>query len=299
MQHLYFLYQGIQQMSPVVLVDGSYFMYRNFYGMPLLSTSTGLYTNAIRGTVSTLQKIIRREEPEYMAVVFDTKEPTYRHKLSPDYKSNRPPMPEELAMQIPFLHRIIDAFGIPILTYPGAEADDIIGTISTIASNQCKDTIIYTGDKDMAQLVDDYVVLEDPFKQRRMGKYGVYDKYGLRPDQIIDYLALMGDNSDGIKGVPGVGFKTASKLLREYNTLEELLLNIDKVGGKVGESIRNHQHILPMNKRLTTIDREVPINFGWELLRLGGYKKSVLIEIFRELEFYSLLSTMESTEDYY
>ena len=203
-------------MPPFVLVDGSYFLFRAFHALPQLTTSTGLHTNAIRGAISAIQKLMRRIQPTHMAVIFDTPEPTFRHELSPLYKGDRPSMPSELSQQIPYLHALIRALGIPLYSLPGAEADDIIGTLAKRAEAAGHQVLISTGDKDMAQLVTDKVTLEDSFKDKPMDIQGVFEKFGVWPHQIIDYLTLMGDASDGIMGVPGVGAKTAAKLLNEY-----------------------------------------------------------------------------------
>ena len=200
-------------MPPFVLVDGSYFLFRAFHALPPLTTSTGLHTNAIRGAISAIQKLMRRTQPTHMAVIFDTPEPTFRHKLSPIYKGDRPSMPVELSEQIPYLHALIKALGIPLYSLPGAEADDIIGTLTKRALSEGHHVLISTGDKDMAQLVNPHVKLEDSFKERVLDEAGVLEKFGVHPHQIIDYLTLMGDASDGIMGVPGVGAKTAAKTI--------------------------------------------------------------------------------------
>ncbi|HEX5381256.1 MAG TPA: DNA polymerase I, partial [Acinetobacter sp.] len=180
-------------MSPFVLVDGSYFLFRAFHAVPPLTTSTGLHTNAVRGAISAIQKLMRRTQPTHMAVIFDTPEPTFRHELSPIYKGDRPSMPEELAQQIPYLHALIRALGIPVHMLPGAEADDIIGTLAKRAEAKGQQVLISTGDKDMAQLVTEKVTLEDSFKEKPMDINGVFEKFGVWPNQIIDYLTLMGD----------------------------------------------------------------------------------------------------------
>ncbi len=219
-------------MPPFVLVDGSYFLFRAFHALPPLTTSTGLHTNAIRGAISAIQKLMRRTQPTHMAVIFDTPEPTFRHKLSPIYKGDRPSMPEELSQQIPYLHALIKALGIPLYFLAGAEADDIIGTLTKRALSEGHHVLISTGDKDMAQLVNEHVKLEDSFKERVLDEAGVLEKFGVHPHQIIDYLTLMGDASDGIMGVPGVGAKTAAKLLTEYGSLNNIIANVDQLKGK-------------------------------------------------------------------
>lgn len=225
-------------MPPFVLVDGSYFLFRAFHAIPPLTTSTGLHTNAVRGAISAIQKLIRRTQPTHMAVIFDTPEPTFRHQLSPIYKGDRPSMPNELAEQIPYLHALIRALGLPLHMLPGAEADDIIGTLAKRAVSEGHHVLISTGDKDMAQLVTEHIKLEDSFKERSLDVDGVFEKFGVWPHQIVDYLTLMGDASDGIMGVAGVGAKTAAKLLNEYQTLDNILANAANIKGKVGKTLQ-------------------------------------------------------------
>lgn len=192
---------------PFVLVDGSYYLFRTYHALPPLRNREGLHTNAIRGTLNALNKLMRTYQPTHMAVLFDTKEPTFRHELSVDYKAHRPPMDSELSEQIPYIHRMIEALGIPLIKLPGAEADDLIGTLARQVEKLGHEVIISTGDKDMAQLVSPLINLEDSFKGSRMDEAGVVEKFGVRADQMIDYLTLMGDASDGIKGIPGIGQK--------------------------------------------------------------------------------------------
>ena len=226
-------------MPPFVLVDGSYFLFRAFHAIPPLTTSQGLHTNAVRGASAAIQKLMRRVQPTHMAVIFDTPEPTFRHKLSPIYKGDRPSMPDELSEQIPYLHNLIRALGIPLYSVAGVEADDIIGTLTQQALTNGQQVLISTGDKDMAQLVNPNVTLEDSFKERVLDEAGVFEKFGVHPHQIIDYLTLMGDASDGIMGVPGVGAKTAAKLLTEYGNLQGIIDNVDSIKGKVSQNIKD------------------------------------------------------------
>ncbi len=278
---------------PFVLVDGSYFMFRAFHALPLLQTSTGLYTNAVRGAVTALQKLIRRTQPTHMAVVFDTPEPTFRHELSEFYKAHRPSMPSELSPQIPYLHAMIHALGIPTLKLPGAEADDLIGTLARRACREGHHVLISTGDKDMCQLVDDLIVLEDSFKEKTMDAAAVMEKFGVRPDQIVDYLALMGDSSDGIPGIPRVGAKTAAKLLNQYDTIANLLTHLDDIKGAVGQSLRDHQGDIPLNHQLATIVCDLPLDLDWHELRLTAPNVPMLRKLYTELEFKSLLQSLD------
>lgn len=278
---------------PFVLVDGSYYLFRAFHALPPLTTSTGLTTNAVRGALSALQKLIRRTQPTHMAVVFDTPEPTFRHKLSSVYKGNRPAMPSELAEQIPYLHAVIRALGIPLLTLSGVEADDLIGTLTKRACQEGHHVLISTGDKDMAQLVDECVMLEDSFRDRVLDTQGVFDKFGVWPHQMIDYLTLMGDASDGIKGIPGVGTKTAAKLLQEFGNIDGILQNLDQIKGKMGQNIRDHADTIPLNHQLASIVCNLPLNMDWSELKLSHPNVEELRRLYTELEFRNLLQSLD------
>ncbi|WP_180075862.1 DNA polymerase I [Acinetobacter sp. YH12106] len=280
-------------MPPFVLVDGSYFLFRAFHALPPLTTSTGLHTNAIRGAISAIQKLMRRIQPTHMAVIFDTPEPTFRHELSPIYKGDRPSMPTELSEQIPYLHALIRALGIPLHTLPGAEADDIIGTLAKRAEALGHQVLISTGDKDMAQLVTDKVTLEDSFKEKPLDVDGVFEKFGVWPNQIIDYLTLMGDASDGIMGVPGVGAKTAAKLLTEYGSIGGILENVDKIKGKVGQNIKEHVDGIALDHQLASIVIDLDLNFGYDDLKLGDPNVETLRHLYTELEFRNQLQSLD------
>ena len=280
-------------MPPFVLVDGSYFLFRAFHALPPLTTSTGLQTNAIRGAISAIQKLMRRIQPTHMAVIFDTPEPTFRHELSPIYKGDRPSMPEELSQQIPYLHALIRALGIPLHTLPGAEADDIIGTLAKRAEKAGHQVLISTGDKDMAQLVTDKVTLEDSFKDKPMDINGVIEKFGVRPDQIIDYLTLMGDASDGIRGVPGVGAKTAAKLLNEYGSISGILENVDSIKGKVGQSLKDNVDGIKLDHQLASIVIDLDLNMSYDDLKVCDPDVEALRNLYTELEFRNQLQSLD------
>ncbi len=280
-------------MPPFVLVDGSYFLFRAFHAVPPLTTSTGLQTNAVRGAISAIQKLMRRIQPTHMAVIFDTPEPTFRHELSPIYKGDRPSMPDELSQQIPYLHALIRALGIPLHTLPGAEADDVIGTLAKRAEALGHQVLISTGDKDMAQLVTDKVTLEDSFKERPLDVNGVFEKFGVWPNQIIDYLTLMGDASDGIMGVPGVGAKTAAKLLTEYGSIGGILENVDKIKGKVGQNIKDSVEGITLDHQLASIVIDLDLNFGYEDLKLQDPNVDALRNLYTELEFRTQLQSLD------
>ena len=280
-------------MPPFVLVDGSYFLFRAYHALPPLTTSTGLQTNAIRGAISAIQKLMRRIQPTHMAVIFDTPEPTFRHVLSPIYKGDRPSMPDELSQQIPYLHNLIRALGIPLYTLPGAEADDVIGTLAKRAEKEGHQVLISTGDKDMAQLVTDKVTLEDSFKDKPMDVNGVFEKFGVWPNQIIDYLTLMGDASDGIRGVPGVGAKTAAKLLTEYGSIGGILENVDQIKGKVGQSIKDNVEGITLDHQLASIVIDLDLNLTHDDLKLRDPNVEQLRSLYTELEFRNQLQSLD------
>ena len=280
-------------MPPFVLVDGSYFLFRAFHAVPPLTTSTGLQTNAVRGAISAIQKLMRRIQPTHMAVIFDTPEPTFRHELSPIYKGDRPSMPDELSQQIPYLHALIRALGIPLHTLPGAEVDDVIATLAKRAEALGHQVIISTGDKDMAQLVTDKVTLEDSFKERPLDVNGVFEKFGVWPNQIIDYLTLMGDASDGIMGVPGVGAETAAKLLTEYGSIGGILENVDNIKGKVGQNIKDSVEGITLDHQLASIVIDLDLNFGYEDLKLQDPNIDALRNLYTELEFRTQLQSLD------
>ncbi|MEB3754538.1 DNA polymerase I [Acinetobacter sp. MD2(2019)] len=280
-------------MPPFVLVDGSYFLFRAYHAIPPLTTSTGLNTNAVRGAISAIQKLMRRIQPTHMAVIFDTPEPTFRHALSPIYKGDRPSMPEELSQQIPYLHALIRALGIPLYMLPGAEADDIIGTLTHRAVAEGHNVLISTGDKDMAQLVTEKVTLEDSFKERVLDVDGVIEKFGVRPDQIVDYLTLMGDASDGIMGVPGVGAKTAAKLLNEYGCIGGILENVDKIKGRVGQNLKDNVEGITLDHQLASIVCNLELALDWHDLKLGNANVEQLRALYTELEFRNQLQSLD------
>ncbi|ENW93686.1 DNA polymerase I [Acinetobacter sp. NIPH 298] len=280
-------------MPPFVLVDGSYFLFRAYHALPPLTTSTGLHTNAIRGAISAIQKLMRRTQPTHMAVIFDTPEPTFRHALSPIYKGDRPSMPEELSQQIPYLHALIKAQGIPLYYLAGAEADDIIGTLTKQALSEGHHVLISTGDKDMAQLVNEHVKLEDSFKERVLDEAGVFEKFGVHPHQIIDYLTLMGDASDGIMGVPGIGAKTAAKLLNEYGSLNNIIANVDQLKGKISQNIKDSLDNIKIDHQLASIVCDLELNLDWHELKLSNPNIDQLRDLYTELEFRNQLQSLD------
>ncbi|MBT4330312.1 MAG: DNA polymerase I, partial [Gammaproteobacteria bacterium] len=216
------------QKPQLILVDGSSYLFRAFHAMPPLTNSKGQPTGAVYGVVNMLKSLLDEYQPQQVAMVFDAKGKTFRNDLYPEYKANRPPMPEDLRSQIAPLHEIIEAMGIPMIVHAGVEADDVIGTLAQQATEQQVSVLISTGDKDMAQLVNAQVTLINTMNQSIMGPEGVVEKFGVKPEQIIDYLTLVGDTSDNVPGVPKVGPKTAVKWLDKFGSLDEIMARADE-----------------------------------------------------------------------
>ena len=246
--------------KPFVLVDGSSYLFRAYHALPDFLSSKGEPTGAIFGVLNMLNKLVDDYDPENMAVVFDAPGKTFRDDLYSDYKANRPPMPEDLRPQIEPLIQAIEAIGLPVVRVKGVEADDVIGTLATQAAADGRETVISTSDKDMAQLVNEHVTLVNTMSNTTMDSEGVLEKFGVNPDQIIDYLALVGDTSDNIPGVPGVGPKTAAKWLAAHGDLDTIKANADDIPGKAGENLRNSLDQLPLYKELTTIVCDVELS---------------------------------------
>jgi DNA polymerase-1 len=248
--------------SPFILVDGSSYLFRAYHALPDLSNSQGEPTGAIVGVLNMLRRLIDDFDPDYIVVVFDAPGGSFRNELYPEYKANRPPMPDDLRGQIEPLHGIIRAMGLPMLVVPGVEADDVIGTLALQATDQGVETVISTGDKDMAQLVNEHVTLINTMSETTTDVDGVVEKFGVRPDQMVDYLALVGDSVDNIPGVPKCGPKTAAKWLGLYNTLDNLIEHAEEIKGKIGENLRNSLVQLPLSRELATIKLDVELEMG-------------------------------------
>lgn len=269
----------------VILVDGSSYLFRAFHAIREMNTSSGFPTNAIRGVISMIRKLQKDYTDSKIVVVFDAKGKTFRNDLYSEYKANRPPMPDDLRVQIQPIHDIIKAMGLPLLVIDGVEADDVIGTLALEASQKGIETIISTGDKDMAQLVTDHVTLMNTMTDTFMDVPGVSEKFGVRPDQIIDYLALMGDKVDNIPGVEKCGPKTAVKWLDAYGTLKGVMENADQVKGKVGENLRAALEQLPLSYELATIKCDVELELGLEDIQVKPVDNALLLKYFTEYEF--------------
>jgi len=252
-------FMEINSNKPAVLVDGSSYLFRAYHALPPLVNSKGHPTGAIKGVINMIRRLERDYPESKLVIIFDAKGKNFRHDLYPEYKANRPPMPDDLRCQIEPIHQIIQAMGLPLLIIPDVEADDVIGVLAREATESQTEVVISTGDKDMAQLVSEHVTLINTMTDTAMDIQGVVDKFGVRPDQIIDYLALVGDSVDNIPGVPKCGPKTAVKWLTQFESLNGVIENADKVGGKIGENLRNSLELLPLSYELATIKTDVPL----------------------------------------
>jgi len=279
-----------QQPNKLVLVDGSSYLFRAYHAMPNLSNSRHEPTGAIYGVVNMLKRLQSDYGNDHLVVVFDAKGKTFRNDMYPQYKAHRPPMPDELRVQIEPIHQIIRAMGLPLICVEGVEADDVIGTLATQAAQHGMDSVISTGDKDMAQLVNDHVTLVNTMTDTTMDHDGVIDKFGVPPELIIDYLTLIGDTVDNVPGVPKVGPKTAVKWLNEYGSLDAIMANADKIGGKVGENLRASLDYLPLSKQLVTIKCDVTLEFSPESLHPSAQDIATLRELYSRFEFKTWLS---------
>ncbi len=282
---------------PLILVDGSSYLFRAFHALPPLSTASGAPTGAIHGVLNMLNKLIRETEPTHVAIVFDASGKTFRDDLYDAYKANRPPMPEDLRAQIAPLHEIIRAMGLPLLIVDGVEADDVIGTLATRAGQAGMDVLVSTSDKDMAQLVGESVTLVNTMSDTTLDRDGVKSKFDVWPEQIIDWLALVGDSSDNIPGVPRVGAKTAAKWLNEFDSVDTLIERAEEIKGKVGESLRENVEQLRLSQKLATIvcDVELPLDIGE--LTPGERDTEALRSLYRNYELNTLLRELGDDGD--
>ena len=275
----------------LTLVDGSYYLFRAYYAMPNLTNAENEPTGAIYGVINMLRKLIKEEQPDYFAVVFDAKGKSFRNDLYPEYKANRPPAPPDLVAQIAPLHEIIRALGVPLLLEDNVEADDVIATLATMAVNASMKTLISTGDKDLAQIVNDDIHLINNKNNINTcyDRAGVIQKYGVPPERIIDYLALIGDTSDNVPGIPKVGPKTAVKWLAEYGSLDEIIANADSFSGKVGEYLRENLGQIPLSRQLVTLKTDLELPVEPQQLLISDQDKIALREHYRRWGFRSWL----------
>ncbi len=278
--------------KPVVLIDGSSYLYRAFHALPPLANTKGEPTGAVYGVISMIKKLIYDYDPEYISVIFDPKGKTQRDAIYADYKAHRPPMPDDLSLQIQPIYQIIKAMGISIIVEAGIEADDVIGTIAKQATKLGLKTLISTGDKDMAQLVNDHVTLVNTMTGAVYDSAGVIKKFGVPPDLIIDYLALIGDKVDNIPGIPNVGPKTAAKWLAEYQSLEGIIAHSNDIKGKIGDNLRAFKDQLPLSRQLVTIFTDVELAEKIPDLKRAEPNKSALIQLFQHLEFKTWLAEL-------
>jgi DNA polymerase-1 len=280
-----------------LLVDGSSYLYRAFHALPDLRSPAGEPTGAIYGVLSMLRRLLADYKADFLACVFDAKGKTFRDELYAEYKANRPAMPEDLAAQIEPLHEAIKATGWPVVCVDGVEADDVIGTLARAAHEQGIRTVISTGDKDLSQLVNDHIVLVNTMSNETLDEAGVRAKFGVGPDRIIDYLALVGDAVDNIPGVEKVGPKTAAKWIAQYGSLEGVLAHANEIGGVVGENLRRTRDWLPHARGLLTVKCDVPLDFAVDSLGMRPRDTTALAELFRRFGFKSWLREVEGGGD--
>ena len=281
----------------LVLVDGSSYLYRAFHAMPALTNSRGEPTGAVYGVANMLRRLLNDYDPAHVAVVFDAKGKTFRDEMYPEYKAHRPPMPDELRRQIEPIHAIVRAMGLPLLCVDGVEADDVIGTLAKQAEAQGMKVLVSTGDKDMAQLVNEHVTLVNTMTETVMGPDGVVEKFGIPAERIIDYLALIGDTVDNVPGVPKVGPKTAVKWLEQYGSLEQIMAHADEFKGKVGEYLRESLQQLPLSRELVTIKCDVAMELKPLQLERQPPDADRLRELYSEMEFRTWLAELLGGEE--
>ncbi|MFQ5466401.1 MAG: 5'-3' exonuclease H3TH domain-containing protein, partial [Thermodesulfobacteriota bacterium] len=276
------------------IIDGSYLIYRSFHAIPsTFTSSSGIPTNAVYGFTQTLRKILKDYSPEYIAVAFDSRGPSFRHERFSEYKSERPPMPDDLSVQIPYIKRIVRAFNIPALEAATFEADDIMATVDRRMEDMGVRVVLITGDKDMCQLVDSDTVMLDYNADRELGPREVEEKFGVGPGLIRDLLGLAGDASDNIPGVPGIGPKTAAKLLAEFGSIEGVYANLDRVKGKkLREKLEEFKDQAMLSRELATLHMDVPLDVRLEDLKEGGPDSEELSALLKELGFNRILSEM-------
>jgi len=276
----------------LILVDGSGYLFRAYHALPKLANSRGEATGALVGVLNMLRKLLEEHRPDYIAVVFDAPGKVFREDIYPAYKANRPPMPDDLREQIAPLQAVIQAMGLPLLVIPEVEADDVIGTLATRAAGEGMDTLISTGDKDLAQLVSDRITLVNTMTGTLLDQEGVMAKFGVPPNRIVDYLSLMGDSIDNVPGVPKCGPKTAAKWIQDYGSLEGVMAHAEEVKGKLGENLRATLPQLPISRELTTIRADVPLDRRPQDLCPGEPDIESLRGLYTRFESKRLLATL-------
>lgn len=275
-------------MKKLYLVDASNMFFRAFFAIPPMKTKTGQPTNALYGFLSMSVRLLREQKPDFMAYCFDRKEPSFRNDMYPEYKTNREQMPEDLVPQLPYLKKIAELLGIPCLDLPGYEADDVIGTLAEYGRKKELDVVIVSGDKDFAQLIRPGISMLDTMKNVKYDTDGVREKWGVEPSQFIDYLALVGDSSDNVPGVKGIGPKGAQKLLSQYQNLDGIYQSLEQVSGKsIKSKLQEQKNEAYLSQKLVTIVTDAPVDLNEETLSIKELQKEKLIDLFNELEFKS------------
>ena len=294
----------MSQKEKIVLIDGHSILNRAFYGLPVLSNSEGLHTNAVYGFLNILFKVLEEEHAGYAAVAFDLKAPTFRHKMFEGYKGTRKPMPQELHEQVPLMKEMLHAMGIPVMELEGYEADDILGTVSRQMEKQGLEVSIVSGDRDLLQLATDDILIRIP-KTKATGTEienyyakDVQEKYQVTPVQFIDLKALMGDTSDNIPGVPGIGEKTATKIIVQYGSIEEAYAHVDEITpARARENLRNNYELAQMSKVLAKIELAAPFTLDKETARIENLYTAEALKLCRRLEFKNLLGRFSVVEE--
>ena len=289
--------------TPLILVDGSSYLYRAFHALPPLTNSKGLPTGAVKGVINMMRRLQKDYPESTLVVVFDAKGKTFRDDMYSEYKANRPPMPDDLRLQIEPIHNIIEAMGLPMLVIDGVEADDVIGTLAIQATAISQPVVVSTGDKDIAQLVNEYITLVNTMTNTVLDHDGVVEKFGVPPELIIDFLALLGDKSDNIPGVPGVGEKTALGLLQGIGGLDEIYQRLDEVAGldfrgakNMAPKLEEHKELAYLSYLLATIKTDVEMPLNISQLHNQAPNQERLAELFDQLEFKSWVKEI-SAED--
>ncbi len=281
--------------SRLYIIDGNSYIFRAFFAIPPLSTSRGLPTNAVYGFTTMMKKVVEDYQPTHLVITFDTKEPTFRHKRYEEYKANRPEPPEELVPQFSWIQKVVEGYNLPSLRLPGYEADDLIGTLARQAREQGMEVVIISGDKDIFQLLSPGVTMIDTMKDLVYSEEEVRKKFGVDPDKITEVMGLMGDSSDNIPGVPGIGLKTATALIQEFGSIDKLLEKVDQVKRKkVQELLRTYEEQAKLSRELATIDVNVPVELDLEAFAYREPDREALFEIFKELEFTKWLKDFSS-----
>ena len=286
------------QAKKIFLIDGSSYLYRAFHAMPPLSTSSGLPTGAVKGVVNMLRNLRKENPNSHYLSIFDAKGKNFRHDIYKEYKANRPPMPEDLREQLSPLKEICNAMGMPVIEIPKVEADDVIASLATLGSKQGIPIVISSLDKDLMQLVDDPLIkMMNTMNNQIYDVSGVQEKFGVHPNQIIDYLAIVGDSSDNIPGVPKVGPKTAVKWLKEFKNLKGIIKNADSLTGVVGQNFRDSIPDLDRNIELVTLKRDVDIGVSLESLLKAEEDQGELKKLFASLEFKTWIKSSSGLSD--